>query len=273
MISTSLSPFALILRCWDYRALVFALIRQDVVGRYKGSVLGVLWSFFNPVFMLAVYTFVFSVVFKARWNVIQGESRFEFALLLFTGLLIFNLFAECINRAPSLILQNTTYVKKVVFPLEILPLVVLGAAFFHTLINLVVLLMFSIFVFGIPPVTVFEFPLLLVPLFSICLAGSWVLASLGVYLRDVAQVVAVLVTALMFLTPIFYPVTAVPEKYQTILYLNPLTFLVDQGRGVLIFGNHIDPIGYIKLTSTALVAAWLGLVWFQKTRRGFADVL
>lgn len=270
---SSLSPLALFSRCWKYRALVFALIRQDVVGRYKGSILGVLWSFFNPVFMLAVYTFVFSVIFKARWNVTQGESRFEFALLLFTGLLVFNLFAECINRAPGLIIQNSTYVKKVVFPLEILPLVVLGAAFFHTLVNLVVLLIFSSFVFGPPPVTALEFPLLLIPLFGISLAGSWTLASLGVYLRDVAQVVAVLVTALMFLTPIFYPVSAVPATYQTILYLNPLTFLVDQGRDVLIIGNHIDPVGYMKLTLAALVAAWLGLVWFQKTRKGFADVL
>ncbi len=273
MNASSLNPLVFLARCWKYRTLIFALIKQDVVGRYKGSILGVLWSFFNPVFMLTVYTFVFSVIFKARWNVTQGESRFEFALLLFAGLLLFNLFAECINRAPGLIIQNTTYVKKVVFPLEILPLVVLGAAFFHTLINLFVLLIFSVFVFGPPPVTVFEFPLLLIPLFGISLAGSWILASLGVYLRDVAQVVAVLVTALMFLTPIFYPVSAVPETYQTILYLNPLTFLVDQGRDVLFLGAHIELWGYIKLTLFSLIAAWLGFVWFQKTRKGFADVL
>jgi lipopolysaccharide transport system permease protein len=257
----------------QYRSLIFALIKQDVISRYKGSILGVLWSFFNPVFMLAVYTFVFSVVFKARWDVIQGESRFEFALLLFTGLLLFNLFAECITRAPGLILQNTTYVKKVVFPLEILPVVILGAAFFHTLINLLVLLVFSVFVFGPPPLTIFEFPLLLFPLFGISLAGSWILASLGVYLRDVSQVVTVLVTAMMFLTPIFYPVSAIPETYQRILYLNPLTFLVEQARDVLIAGKHIDPAGYLQLTLFALIAAWLGYAWFQKTRRGFADVL
>lgn len=269
----SCRPVAFFKSCWNYRVLIFELTKQDVIGRYKGSILGVIWSFLNPVFMLAVYTYVFSVVFKARWNVIQGESRFEFALLLFTGLIFFNLFAECITRAPNLILQHTTYVKKVVFPLEVLPVVVLGAAFFHFLVSLLVLLIFSVFIFGLPSSIVFEFPLLLLPLFFIALAGSWVLASLGVYLRDVAQVVTVLVTAMMFLTPIFYPISAVPEAYQTILYLNPLTFLVDQGRAVLIVGNHIDFAGYLKLTFASLLFAWLGFVWFQKTRKGFADVL
>lgn len=273
MRTISLSPSALLRSCWHYRVLIMALIKQDVIIRYKGSILGVLWAFFNPVFMLAVYTFVFSVVFKARWNVLPGESRFEFALLLFTGLVLFNLFAECINRAPNLILQNSTYVKKVVFPLEILPLVALGAACFHALISIAVLLVFSLFVFGRPPLTVIEFPLLLIPLFGFCLGGSWLLASLGVYLRDVSHVVGVLVTAMMFLTPIFYPVSAVPEIYQSILYLNPLTFLVEQGRNVLIVGNHIEIAGYLKITISALVIAWLGFVWFQKTRKGFADVL
>lgn len=269
----SLSPVALLKSCIQYRTLILALIKQDVISRYKGSVLGVLWSFFNPVFMLAVYTFVFSVVFKARWDVMQGESRFEFALLLFTGLLLFNLFSECITRAPVLILQNTTYVKKVVFPLEILPVVVLGASCFHALVSLAVLLVFSMFIYGIPPLTAIEFPFLLVPLFGITLGGSWLLASLGVYLRDVSHVVGVLVTATMFLTPIFYPISAVPEIYQKILYLNPLTFLVENAREVLIIGNHIDPAGYVTLTASSLLSAWLGFVWFQKTRRGFADVL
>lgn len=269
----SIHPMAILRSSWKYRQLIGNLIRQEVIGRYKGSMLGVLWSFFNPVFMLAVYTFVFSVVFKARWGAGHGESKFEFALLLFAGILVFNIFSECITRAPNLILQNPAYVKKVVFPLEILPIIILGAAFFHATISLIVLLIFSFFVFGWPPLTFMLFPLLMLPLSAFTLAGSWLLASLGVYLRDVSQLIGIVVTALMFLTPIFYPVSAIPERYQSIIYLNPLTFIVEQSRNILIFGTQINWIGYCQLTIVSVFAAWIAFAWFQKTRKGFADVL
>jgi len=136
------SPKAMFESLWLNRSLIKVLVIREVAGRYRGSILGIFWSFFNPVFMLAVYTFVFSVVFKARWGLVN-ESRAEFSLILFAGLLIFNLFAECLNRAPSLILANTNYVKKVVFPLEILPWVAFGAALFHALVSLTVWLFFS----------------------------------------------------------------------------------------------------------------------------------
>lgn len=258
---------------WCHRELILSLARQEVIGRYKGSMLGMLWSFFNPIFMLMVYTFVFSVVFKARWDVSTGESRAEFALVLFAGLLVFNLVAECISRAPSLILLNSSYVKRVVFPLEILPFVVFGSALFHATINLVVLLLFSLFVIGLPSLTILLFPLLLIPLASVCLAGGWFLSSLGVYLRDVSQVVGIIVTAWMFLTPIFYPVSIIPEKYQKWMVLNPLSFLVEQARNLLIFGKIMDWRSYFSLTFAGIFMAWLAFVWFQKTRKGFADVL
>jgi lipopolysaccharide transport system permease protein len=268
----STSPRAMVRSLWHNRNLIRVLVVREVAGRYRGSVLGILWSFFNPVFMLAVYTFVFSVVFKARWGT-AGESRAEFALILFTGLLIFNLFAECINRAPSLILGNANYVKKVVFPLEILPWVTFGAALFHTLVSLGVWLLFSLAVLGAPPATMLLFPLILAPLALLVMGLSWFLASLGVFLRDVAQIVGVMTTVLMFLTPIFYPVSAIPEPYRSLLYLSPLTFIVEQGRNVLIFGSGLAWGRLGLLTGLALVVAWLGFAWFQKTRKGFADVL
>ncbi|NTV13885.1 MAG: ABC transporter permease [Desulfobulbaceae bacterium] len=268
----STSPQAMAGSLWNNRNLIRVLVIREVAGRYRGSVLGILWSFFNPLFMLAVYTFVFSVVFKARWGT-TGESRAEFALILFAGLLVFNLFAECINRAPALILGNTNYVKKVVFPLEILPWVSFGAALFHALVSLGVWLLFSLVVIGVPHGTLWLFPLLLLPLALLVMGLSWFLAALGVFLRDVAQIVGVMTTVLMFLTPIFYPAAAIPDRYRFFLYLNPLTFIVEQTRNVLIFGTGLAWGSLALLTFLASLVAWLGFAWFQKTRNGFADVL
>jgi lipopolysaccharide transport system permease protein len=248
------------------------LTRREITGRYQGSMLGMLWSFFNPVFMLLVYTFVFSVVFKARWGG-GSESRAEFALVLFAGMLVFNLFAECVSRAPTLILSNPTYVKKVIFPLEILPWVNFGTALFHAAISFGVWLVFYLAIFGLPSVTILLFPLLLLPLLLMTMGLSWFLASLGVFLRDVSQVIGIFITALMFLTPIFYPISAIPASYRPLLHLNPLTFIIDQGRDLLIFNKGMDWQSFIVLTLSAGCIAWLGFAWFQKTRKGFADVL
>jgi lipopolysaccharide transport system permease protein len=268
----SASPREIAASLWRNRSLVVALTKREVVGRYRGSFMGILWSFFNPVFMLAVYTFVFSVVFKARWSG-GSESRTEFALVLFAGMIVFALFSECVNRAPGLILANVNYVKKVVFPLEILPFVSLGAAAFHLLVSVAVWLIFYLIFFGVPHPTVLVLPLVLLPLVLFTLGVSWALASLGVYLRDVGQIVGVFTTALMFLSPIFYPVTALPAEYQTLLHLNPLTPVIEQTRQVLVWGR----LPYFGFWAAALVAgatiAGLGFAWFQKTRKGFADVL
>ena len=157
----SISPKEMVASLWRNRSLIGAMIKREVVGRYRGSFMGILWSFFNPIFMLAVYTFVFSFIFKARWSV-GSDSKAEFALVLFSGLMIFNIFAECINRSPSLILSNVNYVKKVVFPLEILPWVTMGAALFHALISLVVWLIAYGACFGVPPVSLVALPLSLI---------------------------------------------------------------------------------------------------------------
>lgn len=268
----SASPKEMVASLWRNRNLIKTLIKREVVGRYRGSVFGILWSFFNPVFMLLVYTFVFSVVFNARWTV-ESDSKTEFALILFAGLIVFNLFAECFNRSPSLILANVNYVKKVVFPLEILPWVALGSALFHTLISLGVWLIAYLILFGAPHPTVLFLPLVFLPLLLFIMGLTWGLASLGVYLRDISQLAGTVTTVLMFLSPIFYPITALPEKYQNLLLLNPLAPVIGQVRDVLFWGKLPDMTILSAYLVGAILFAWLGFAWFQKTRKGFADVL
>lgn len=268
----SVSPREMIASFWRNRILIKAMVAREVTGRYRGSVFGILWSFFNPVLMLAVYTFVFSVVFKARWSA-GSDSKTEFALLLFAGLIVFNLFAECINRAPSLILSNVNYVKKVVFPLEILPWIALGSAMFHALISLGVWFLAYFILFGVPHVTILLLPVVILSMLLFIIGLSWGLASLGVYLRDVSQFTGIITTVMLFLSPIFYPASSLPEKYRHLLMVNPLYPTIEQTREVLFWGKVPNmTILAVYLLGAALVA-WLGFVWFQKTRKGFADVL
>jgi len=268
----SISPLELLRSLATNRVLLLGLIKREIIGRYRGSVMGLLWSFFNPVLMLAVYTFVFSVVFKARWAS-ASESKTEFAMVLFSGLMAFNLFAENINRSPSLILGNANYVKKVIFPLEILPVVVLGSAGFHFLVSLLVWLIFHLIFMGPPSATVFFLPLALLPLVLLSLGLGWFLASLGVFLRDIGQIVVVLTMVLMYLTPIFYPVSVLPAEYQEWMNLNPLTDSIEQVRNVMMWGISLDWLSWMWQMLLGLVVAWLGFAWFQKTRKGFADVV
>jgi len=267
-----ITPREMVASFWRNRYLIKTSIQREIVGRYRGSFMGILWSFFNPVFMLVVYTFVFSVVFKARWPT-GSDSKTEFALILFSGLIVFNLFAECINRAPGLILSHANYVKRVIFPLEILPLVTLGSAFFHAMVSLLVWAIAYTVLFGIPHITLLLLPVVLAPLLLFTLGISWGLASLGVYLRDVSQVVGVVTTALLFLSPIFYSASSLPENYQRILQLNPLTPVIEQTRGVLFFGKFPEIGLLLGCYVFSMIVACLGFAWFQKTRKGFADVL
>lgn len=257
---------------WRNRQLIGTLIQREVLGRYKGSVLGIFWSLITPILMLAVYTFVFSVVFKARWGA-GGDSKTEFALVLFAGLIIFNLFAECIGRAPGLILANVNYVKKVIFPLEILPLVSMGSALFHFSVSLGVWFIAYLIFFGVPHWHVVVLPLVLFPLVIFVVGLSWALSSLGVYLRDVGQLIGLIITVVMFLTPIFYPASALPVEYQPLIYLNPLTPPIEMTRGVLYWGKLPDFSMLAIYTACSLACAMLGFAWFQETRKGFADVI
>jgi lipopolysaccharide transport system permease protein len=268
------SLVSLVKSLWRNRQLIAQMTKREVVGRYQGSAMGLAWSFFNPVFMLVVYTFVFSEIFKSRWSGIGGnESKTQFAVVLFVGMIVLNLFSDVLNRAPGLIIANVNYVKKVVFPIEILPVITMGAALFHALISLCVLLAAFFLFNGYLHWTAIFAPLVLLPLLVITMGLAWMLASLGVFLRDVGQTITIITTVLMFLSPVFYPVTALPEKFRPFMMANPLTFIIEQAREVLIWGHLPNWIGLGAYSAAAVVIAWAGYAWFQKTRKGFADVL
>lgn len=265
-----LEPFASL---WRHRGLVWQLARRDVVGRYRGSVMGIAWSFFNPVLMLVVYTFVFSVVFKARWGMGGEEGRASFAIVLFVGMIMHGLFAEVANRAPGLILGNVSYVKRVVFPLEVLPWIAMGSALFHSGVSLVVLLLAQLVLMHQAPWTLVLFPLIVAPLILGTMGIAWFVAAIGVYVRDIGQTISIITTVMMFLSPVFYPLSALPEQYRLWLSLNPLTFVIEEARKVLLFGQLPDWGGWGLYLTLSLAVAWAGFWWFQKMRKGFADVV
>jgi lipopolysaccharide transport system permease protein len=268
----SAMPNRMLVSLWQHRALILNLVRREVVGRYRGSVLGIFWSLATPVLMLVVYTFVFSVIFKARWSG-GSESKTEFALVLFAGLLVFNLFAECISRAPSLVLANANYVKKVVFPLEVLPWVAMGSALFQFAVSFGVWLLAYLVLIGLPHWTVLLGPLVMAPFVLLVMGLSWALASLGVFLRDVGQFIGIAVQVLMFLTPVFYPVSALPDPFKSILLMNPLTPPIEMMRDVMYWGRLPSFQLWLLGTMMSVLVAVLGFAWFQKTRKGFADVI
>jgi lipopolysaccharide transport system permease protein len=263
----------LVQNLWRHRQLIVQMTKREVLGRYKGSFLGLAWSFFNPVFMLVVYTFVFSVVFKARWGMASDEPKTEFALILFVGMIVHSILSEALNRAPNLIVSNVNYVKKVVFPLDMLPVISLGAVLFHALVSVLVLLVASFVINGHLVWTIVFIPIVLAPLVILSLGISWFLASFGVFFRDVGQAVSIITSVLMFLSPVFYPITAVPESFRRFILMNPLTFIIEQSREVLIWGHLPNWSGLGIYLFFAFVTAWAGYAWFQKTRKGFADVL
>lgn len=268
--STSLS--ALAQSIWCHRRLIFQMTKREVVGRYKGSIIGMAWSFFIPVLLLAIYTFVFSVVFKARFG--NGpDSKSQFAIVLFVGLIVHGLLAEVLSRAPSLIQSNVNYVKKVVFPLEILPVIAIGSALFNSFVSTIVLLIALLIVSGTLHFTVFLAPIVCIPFLFLLLGFSLMLASVGVFIRDVGQIIGVAMMVLLFASPVFYPISSMPEQYRFLIMLNPISFIIEQERAVLIWGHTPDWIGLLVYSVVAFIIAWAGFVWFQKTRKGFADVL
>jgi lipopolysaccharide transport system permease protein len=267
---------AMLSSTWVNRMLILQMGKRDVVGRYKGSLMGLLWSFLNPLLMLAVYTFFFAVVFKSRWGVVPGggeESKTLFAVILFVGMIVHGLFAEVLNRAPTLILSNANYVKKVVFPLEILPVISMVSALFHAVVSFGVLLIVFIIFNGFLHWTILFVPIIILPYVIFTLGAAWILASLGVYARDVGQTIGLVMTVMLFLSPVFYPISALPPEFQPVILANPLTFIIEQVRAVTIWGQLPNWSGLFKYTIAATLVAWVGFVWFQKTRKGFADVL
>lgn len=272
MILHPTSPIAIFACLRTHRELVWELVKRDFIGRYKGSIMGVGWSLLHPILMLVIYTLVFSVAFKARWGGGE-ESKVAFALVLFSGMIVHGLFAECLNRAPGIIVSQPNYVKKVVFPLEILPWVALCSALLHFLVSLVLLSVFCIFTGVSLKATFVLVPVVMLPLLLMTLGLTWLFASLGVYLRDIAQGMGIVTTVLMFLSPVFYKTTAFPEEYRILFALNPLTLPIEQLRDVMLWGNAINWGSWTASLFAGSAICYFGFWWFQKSRRGFADVL
>lgn len=272
--NNGMGPLSMVRNLWVNRSLIWQFVKREVAARYRGSYLGIIWSFLNPIFMLVVYTFVFSVVFKARWpNAGGNQSKIEFALILFCGLTTFNICAEVLNRAPSLIISNVNYVKKVVFPLEILPVVAIGSALVQALISLSLLTLALIIFMHTLHWTIIFLPIVLLPLLLLLMGLGWLLSSLGTFLRDMGQIVMIAVQVLMFITPIFYSATSVPARFQWIIFISPINHVVDDMRRIFIWGQLPNwSILLLNVVLSACVAA-IGYIWFQKTRGGFADVL
>lgn len=253
-------------------SLLRQLLVREIQGRYRGSALGLAWSFVLPLFMLAIYTFVFGTVFSARWPNGHQEGTVGFALALFAGLIVFNCFAEAMTRAPSLITAHPNYVKKVAFPLELLPVSAVGAALFHAAMSLAVLLG-ALVMLGRASWWWLALPLSWLPFALLTLGLTWLLASLGVFLRDLAQVMGPAVSALLFLSPVFYPLEALPPALQPWLQLNPLTVPIEATRQIAVFAQP-PAWGALALYGLfALAVAAFGYLWFTKTKKGFADVL
>lgn len=270
-VTPALSPFALWHSLRQHQALLRRLIARDVRSKYQGSVGGLLWSLLLPLLMLGVYLFVFGVVFSPRRGDAQAGLG-AFGLSLFCGMLIHGLLAECLARAPAAVLAQPNYVKKVVFPLELLPLTVVGVAVVQYFIGLAVLLAAMVVMQGIP-LSALALPLALLPLVVLCTGVSMGLAALSVYLRDIVQLTGILSTMLMFLSPVFYPVSALPEILQSGIYLNPLTLPIEAARAWLMGGEAPSWQAWAAYWAIALAVLAAGWTFFQATRRGFADVL
>lgn len=260
---------------WRNRHLIFALAQREFLARYRSNIFGVLWSLLVPLTMLVIYTIVFAYIFPSRWasSAMQLQKENVFPLLLFSGLLLFALFAEPVTRAPRLVLDNANYVMNMRFPVEIFPWVAVCAAVINFLLGNAVFFLVYFFIIGLPPVTSLFLPLVAFPILLFAVGISWLLASLGVYFRDVGQIVGPVTSALIFLSPVFYPIGALPEKFRFLFYFNPLTPVLEMAKDCIFWGRLPDFPVLIFYIMLGWMVAWLGYNWFRKTQEGFADVI
>ncbi|MEO6596286.1 MAG: ABC transporter permease [Planctomycetota bacterium] len=263
-----LGPGSMLRLLWAQRQLIVQIARRQVEARFRGSLLGRLLALVNPLLLLGVYTLVFTTLMPMPG---AAADRFGFALKLFGGLLLYQVFAETVGRAPTLIVGNANYVKKGVFPLEVLPIADMLAAAMLAAGNLVVLVV-ALLLAGKLSVTALAFPLVLPPLFGVTAGVAWFMASLGVYVRDLASTIGVLLTMLLYLTPVFYE-PADLGSWRWLADLNPLAGVFDAGRRALVHGTWPDWATLGQSWIGGALLAWLGFAWFRGTKRGFADVV
>lgn len=267
------SPKALLLMLWRQKNLISALTKREIEGRYKGSLFGIFWSVLTPLAMVSVFTFVFGEIFQSKWIGARSANHVDFATALFSGLLIYNLFSECIGKAPYLITSNPNYVKKIIFPLEILSIVTVLAALFHFLVAYAIVVVLVIFSGWDLAWSVLYTPIIILPLLMLVVGFTWILSALGVFLRDIGQIIAPMLTALMFLSPVFYPLSSVNPELQWIYHLNPITLVVENLRGALLHQQAPDWQGWLVYTLICACVMMAGFLFFQRTRKGFSDVI
>jgi len=269
----SLNPIKIISHLWAHKELISKPSKKAVFVKYRGSLLGILWAFIQPVMMLAVYTFVFSVIFKAKWGQGLDQDRLSFALALFVGILTFNIIGDTVNASPGLILGHVNFVKKVVFPLEILPVVKLIESVVFSLFGLLVLIVAKLISTHSLSFTLLLLPIVWVPVIFFALGWSYFLASLGVFIRDIGSITSVIVTMFFFLSPIFYPLSAVPESLRFYIRMNPIAVFVQDARRVVLWGQTPDWHWFAICLGISVIIFVLGFAWFMKSKKAFADVL
>ena len=251
--------------------LLRQLAQRDMAQRYKGTVGGFLWVVIQPLFMLAIYTVVFGVIFKPRWNGL--ESVWDYALVIFLGKIPYIFMLETVGRSPGLISSHVSYVKKLSFPLHLLPFMSHITAAMVAMVSLLVWLVFSIVIHQSFPLSIFLIPIVYVPMFLSLLGMSYMLSSLGAYFKDVGNVVQPTLFAMMFMSPVFYPLTMVPQKLKALMVLNPLAYPIEQSRSLLLFSGSFDIEAYFVQLVAGLLIFMAGWHWFKRTREGFAEAL
>lgn len=256
---------------FQHQFLIRQFTRREVLGKYRGAFLGILWSFLNPLIMLGIYTIVFGFIFKARYGQMPNESSLDYTLALFCSLNIFHFFTEVMNRAPILIVDHPNFITKVVFPLEIFGMTAIGSALIHLIISMMPLLIALFWIQGGIHLTALYLFLLLIPLMLFAVGITWVLSSVGIFLRDIQSLVAPLMLVILYVSAVFYPLNKVPENFRWLFELNPLAQIIDQSRRVMIWGMPLDWQLWILLLIGGMVAFHAGYAFFMKTKHIFAD--
>ena len=251
--------------------LIISLTKRELAARYRGSVLGFAWALLTPVVMIAIFTFIFAGIFKAKFG--ASSSQWDYALYLFCGLLPWNAFQESLQLSSNTIVAHANLVKRVVFPLETLPVSQTLAAVANQMFGTGALIIAAILLRGELHATMLFLPLLVIPQLIATLGAAWLLASLGVFVRDIVQGISLLLMAWMYLTPIIYPESLVPERYRGVVNLNPFTPLVRNYRRILLEGSLPDWSGLAYFTAFAVASFLFGYWWFARTRKNFADVV
>jgi lipopolysaccharide transport system permease protein len=264
-----LNPLRIFSDTWRHRYLLGQLITRDVLLRYRGAMFGVLWVFLSPLAMLVIFAFIFGQVFQARWS--QQTSGPPFWLLLYSALIVFNLFAETVSRSPSSVRGFPSFVKKIIFPVHILPAVPLGAAMVHAAFNFLILLAAMAWV-GELHSRIALYPLLLLPVLLLAMGFSWFFAAWGVFIKDMSQIVPIFLQMLMFLSPVFYPSSAVPTALRPLYQFNPLGTVIESTRAV-VSGQPVEWSAWIMALVFCLMVSILGYAFFQHSRDEFADAL